>query len=479
MQNMDLRLRDQHGNTAAWVRIVERAGENSVFRLLNAAEVSLSQVTTETFPLPEEGLPGINKDIVLSDTVTLHLADSAFLGADRTAIMTPTLTFGPNAVGTYNIEFRVDNENGEVQKNDILGKITIVPPSCPAAVVGAQIDGPERGTVGTDALYTATVLPVQASQPISFTWSPEPKSGQGTATATYQWRSAGERILAVSAENCGGFGDAIKTVQIRTTEAPDLAIRKVAPSVVKAGERITYTLTVSNSGALPATNLTITDVVPAGATYVSGGVLQNGIVHWGVSQLDGYGAAIQVEYVVTAAQTITNSLISVSADGNYSASSNQPVVTLIADDTANVDGVTAGSLVGDGLNIQVDAGSFANAAQLALTELAGPTYPLPEPVPPLKSFRLRSFGSLRGGQFYSVTANMNIAYVLAPLSAAEGRATALELRYWTGSKWSNEGITCATEATLLTCVVEAPFDTEFVVLETAAGRKLFLPLVTR
>ncbi len=479
MQNMDLRLRDQHGNTAAWVRIVERAGENSVFRLLNAAEVSLSQVTTETFPLPEEGLPGINKDIVLSDTVTLHLADSAFSASDRTAIMTPTLTFGPNAVGTYNIEFRVDNENGDVQKNDILGKITIVPPSCPAAVVGAQIDGPERGTVGTDALYTATVLPVQASQPISFTWSPEPKSGQGTATATYQWRSAGERILAVSAENCGGFGDAIKTVQIRTTEAPDLAIRKVAPSVVKAGERITYTLTVSNSGALPANNLTITDVVPAGATYVSGGVLQNGIVHWGVSQLDGYGAAIQVEYVVTAAQTITNSLISVSADGNHRAASNQPVVTIIADDTANVDGVTAGSLVGNRLNIQVDAGSFANAAQLALTELAGPTYPLSEPAQPLKSFRLRSFGSLRGGQFYSVTANMNIAYVLAPLTAAEGRATALELRYWTGSKWSNEGITCATEATLLTCVVEAPFDTEFVVLETAAVRQLFLPLVTR
>jgi uncharacterized repeat protein (TIGR01451 family) len=479
MQNMDLRLRDQHGNTAAWVRIVERAGENSVFRLLNAAEVSLSRATTETFPLPEEGLPGINKDLVLSDTVTLHLADSAFSASDRTAIMTPTLTFGPNAVGTYNIEFRVDNENGDVQKNDILGKITIVPPSCPAAVVGAQIDGPERGTVGTDALYTATVLPVQASQPISFTWSPEPKSGQGTATATYQWRSAGERILAVSAENCGGFGDAIKTVQIRTTEAPDLAIRKVAPSVVKAGERITYTLTVSNSGALPANNLTITDVVPAGATYVSGGVLQNGIVHWGVSQLDGYGAAIQVEYVVTAAQTITNSLISVSADGNHRAASNQPVVTIIADDTANVDGVTAGSLVGNRLNIQVDAGSFANAAQLALTELAGPTYPLSETAQPLKSFRLRSFGSLRGGQFYSVTANMNIAYVLAPLTAAEGRATALELRYWTGSKWSNEGITCATEATLLTCVVEAPFDTEFVVLETAAVRQLFLPLVTR
>ena len=206
------------------------------------------------------------------------------------------------------------------------------------------MNGPETGLTDTDYLYTATVVPVQASQPISFTWSPEPKSGQGTATATYNWRSAGERVLAVSAENCGGFGGDVKTVQIRTTEAPDLSISKVAPSVAKAGDWITYTLTVSNSGSMPAYNLEITDVVPEYATYVSGGALQSGIVSWDVGQLDGYGASTQVQYVVTASQTITNGVISVSANGDYSAFSNKPVVTIIADDTAKVDGVTDGSL---------------------------------------------------------------------------------------------------------------------------------------
>ncbi len=435
---------------------------------------------TETLPLPEEGLPGIDKDIVLTDTVTLHLADSAFSGSGRTAIMTPTLTFGPNAVGTYNIEFRVDDEDGEIQDDDVLGQITIVPNSCPYAVVEGQVDGPDSGSTDTDYLYTASVVPVQASQPISFTWSPEPKSGQGTAAATYNWSSAGERILSVSAENCGGFAGDVKTVQIRTTEAPDLSISKIAPSVATAGDRITYTLTVSNSGSMPAYNLEITDVVPEYATYVSGGALQSGIVSWDVGQLDGYGASTQVQYVVTASQTITNGVISVSADGDHSAYSNEPVVTIIADDTAKVDGVTDGSLVGETIDVDVDAGSFANSAQLALTELDGPTYPLPETVSgvsaatmqvvkPLRSFQLRSFGIVRGGQFFSVTANMGISYVLAPLTAAEGSATEIGLRYWTGSEWSDEGISCVAESTALECVVQAPFDTEYVVLETTAS----------
>ena len=109
-----------------------------------------------------------------------------------------------------------------------------------------------------------------------------------------------------------------------------------------------------------------------------------------------------------------------------------------------------------------------------------PTYPLPETVSgvsaaamqvvkPLQSFRLGSFGLVRGGQFFSVTANMGISYVLAPLSAAEGSATEIGLRYWTGSEWSDDGINCVTETTALECVVQAPFDTEYVVLETTAS----------
>ncbi|MEZ4663261.1 MAG: hypothetical protein R2911_37420 [Caldilineaceae bacterium] len=33
MQNMDLQLRDQTGNVAAWIRVVERPGTGSTYRL--------------------------------------------------------------------------------------------------------------------------------------------------------------------------------------------------------------------------------------------------------------------------------------------------------------------------------------------------------------------------------------------------------------------------------------------------------------
>jgi hypothetical protein len=106
---------------AAWVRVVEQPGAGSFYRLLNASEEIVG-----------EGLPGEDRTLVLTDTVSLHLAESSFSGSGLTAIMTPTLTFGPAAVGTYNVEFRVDSKSGDgddpnVQDGDVLGTFTILP----------------------------------------------------------------------------------------------------------------------------------------------------------------------------------------------------------------------------------------------------------------------------------------------------------------------------------------------------------------
>ena len=480
MQNMDLRLRDQEGNTAAWIRVVERPGSNSVYRVLNSAEVSVSTSVTDTLPPPEEGLPGIDKDIVLTDTVTLHLADSAFSGSGRTAIMSPTVTFGPNAVGTYNVEFRVDDENGEIQDEDVLGQITIVPSSCPTALVEVSMSGPDSGTTETDYVYSASVSPVDASLPISYSWSPEPKSGQGTASATYNWRDAGEKQLFLNAENCGGFAGAVKTVRMRTTDSPDLSISKTAPVVAKPGEPISYTLTVTNSGMMTATNLEITDVIPDDATYIGGGTVQNGVVSWNVAQLGGYGAYTQVHYAVTATRTITNSVISVSADGDYNDFSTEPVVTLIVDDRTDVDGVTGGSLNSETTDVDVEAGSFADESELALTELGGPSYPLPDSIvgagadvlrsiTPLHSFRLNSYSRFQIRTTISVTANMNMFFRLSPLHGAASDATETKLLFWNGTEWSDEGIGCTQESGGLNCAVETPFDTEYVVVEATAS----------
>jgi len=67
---------------------------------------------------------------------------------------------------------------------------------------------------------------------------------------------------------------------VTTTGAPSLSIVKSAPSLVEDGSRITYTLVISNSGDAAASSLVITDALPAGANYVSGGTLAGDIVRW-------------------------------------------------------------------------------------------------------------------------------------------------------------------------------------------------------
>ena len=50
----------------------------------------------------------------------------------------------------------------------------------------------------------------------------------------------------------------------------DLTLTKTASTLTPAiGESVTYTLTVTNNGAAPATNTAVSDILPAGVTYVS------------------------------------------------------------------------------------------------------------------------------------------------------------------------------------------------------------------
>ncbi|MCL4857889.1 MAG: S8 family serine peptidase, partial [Caldilineaceae bacterium] len=375
MQNMDLRLRNAvDGSIMASIRVVEREGETSVYRLLNGLENAQSFDENQQ---PEEGLPEIDLDLVITGTVTLHLAESRFSGSGRTAIMSPTVTFGPDAIGVYNIEFRVDSPDGEIQDDDVLGQITIVPQECPFAVTGVTLSGADTATTDTDTTYTAEVAPVNASEPLTITWSPEPASGQGTTTAVYNWPTAGEEFVFVGVENCGSFAGGVQSVRIRTTENPDLAITKYGPATLTAGETITYTLTITNSGGLTATNLLVLDELPSGASYVGGGTLTGNTVRWDIPELPGYGGVAEVSYAVTATSTITNSGYSVSATGGHSATASEPVVTRLVDTKSSASPLTAAALQLAAVNLTVPEGSVFDDTVFTLDELEEPTYPLP------------------------------------------------------------------------------------------------------
>jgi large repetitive protein len=62
---------------------------------------------------------------------------------------------------------------------------------------------------------------------------------------------------------------ALKTVAI--------AVDNGTPGVVLPGDVLRYTITISNSGAIPATNVVFTDSVPQNTTYVANSVKMNGI----------------------------------------------------------------------------------------------------------------------------------------------------------------------------------------------------------
>jgi uncharacterized repeat protein (TIGR01451 family) len=71
-----------------------------------------------------------------------------------------------------------------------------------------------------------------------------------------------------------------------TVVDPHFFISKVTwPDPPGSNRELTYTLTVLNRGSL-ATNLAVTDQLPAGVTYKRGGSLQNKTVHWTLPQLD-------------------------------------------------------------------------------------------------------------------------------------------------------------------------------------------------
>lgn len=488
MQNMDLRLRDANGNVAAWIRVVEHPGEGSTYRLLNGAET----VNTGDDGLsPEEGLPGEDRNLVITDTVTLHLTDTKFSGSGRTAIMTPTVTFGPAAVGVYNIEFRVDGPNGEVQDDDVLGQITIAPAECPFPVGNVTLNGSETGQPNTDYIFTATLTPLNATQPISYTWSPEPKVGQGTANAVYNFPSAGEHFIFLGVENCGSFAADLRTLKLRTTTTPDLTISKRAPSTAIAGAPITYTLTITNSGATTATGLIVTDDLPAGATYVSGGTLVNNSVRWTIPALAGFGTVTETTYVVAAASTITNTDYTVSATGGFSANGTAPVVTRLVEAQVNATALTTNTLSHssgpDSITVALPAGAVADPMRLVLDEISAPTYALPSD----KQFAGRAFRleGYRNNQRVSdltlgETIAMTVSYRTEALNGASTEG--LGLYAWDGSQWSNAGLSCTVESaqTRLRCAAEKPRLTQFALLAATTqpsepASRLFLPLVQR
>ena len=494
MQRMDMRLRNpESGQIALWLRVVERPGPDSLFRLLDASAGSTPAGEDPDFLI--EGVPGSGSDLVIPGRVTVHMDESAFLGSGQTATMTPTISFDPSLVGAYTIEFEVDSETpldefGNLQKDDVLGEFHILPPACTAPVATVFLDGPVEGITGGVYTFTAAVDPAGASQPLTYSWSPEPLSGQGTPAATYRWDEAGEHVIGVSVENCGGFGAGVHSVLVSSSPNPDLTIEKHGPATAVSGQPFTYTLTVANHGALTATNLLISDVLPAGVTYLAGGALIGNVVQWQVAELGGYGQKVDVTLAVSAQDDVLNGEYGVSATGGASAQGSTAVTTRRVDAQVLLTSVTTETLsyMGSDRSSQlvVPGGAVFADTMLTYVEITG------ESAAPsaLGSFAYagRAF-RLDGYQENAPTSDPRLyETVLVSLSynsaAVDGLIEdTLTLRASTQEGWQAEGIDCTVNRAVqrVDCTLATPLLTNYVLvgepLPVTERWTLYLPAV--
>jgi uncharacterized repeat protein (TIGR01451 family) len=127
-------------------------------------------------------------------------------------------------------------------------------------VFGPQPSAPTDCSTGGSQVGTATV---------AGNGSYHPSQGFTPASAgTYWWYASygGDSLNAPSNSGCG----ATMASTVVTDPPPDLSVTNVgSPNPVLSGQRLTYTITATNSGGQAATGVTVTDPLPASVQFKS------------------------------------------------------------------------------------------------------------------------------------------------------------------------------------------------------------------
>lgn len=174
-------------------------------------------------------------------------------------------------------------------------------------------------------------------------------ASQGSFSAT--GNKAGDLITwQVGAVAAGASGEvsyrARRPLPPTPAVPPALTVNIEAPATVNKGSQATYHFTLTNNAPTALSNLVITNTLPYGALYVSGGdgAPVNNVVRWSLPALAADSSAV-VELVVRATQSLVNYDYRVTSQEGPTARGRTTAVTL-------VDGLPP--LYGDGIVITND-----------------------------------------------------------------------------------------------------------------------------
>jgi uncharacterized repeat protein (TIGR01451 family) len=141
---------------------------------------------------------------------------------------------------------------------------------------------------------------------------------------------------------------------------PLIELTKDAPEVTEAPE-VTFTITYSNAGAMPAFSAVLTDTLPSGVTFVSAtddGAFADGAVTWDLGNLGpGEGSTVQVMVTLDAPGVYVNqAALAYRAGTNMLSADSNATMTAYGVVTSGSSGGEAGSSEGTGIG-EVGTGS--------------------------------------------------------------------------------------------------------------------------
>ena len=171
--------------------------------------------------------------------------------------------------------------------------------------------------------------------------------GIGSTNLIFTPTNLGTAYITYTLADAHG-GTSTATITVTVTALADLALGKTAsPSPVLATSNLVYTISVTNFGPSIASSVTVTDAVPAGATFVSasgGGTNNAGLVTWNLGTLtNGAISNLTLTVAAPANGSLTNVAIVGSPTGDPipGNNTNPPVITSITPVTDLALGKTA------------------------------------------------------------------------------------------------------------------------------------------
>ena len=238
----------------------------------------------------------------------------------------------------------------------------------------------EDGAAGTPTVVHCDRINIGPNQAISFHFSVKVKDDAPCGTSIDAIIDLNSTITNPPSQPT--WSNNIHSSVNCVAQTVDLAIAKTGPSTATSGQQLSYTITVTNNGQAAATNVVVTDPVPAGLTFVQAGsdascVLQgSNVVCTGQSLPGGQQKQLILNFqqMSTTSLTCNNGTASISntatvtsatQDSNTSNNTSQAVVTSLSCGQPDLTITKTGpSTVSPGQTISYTI-TVANAGQLA------------------------------------------------------------------------------------------------------------------